>query len=135
MIQHGRNCSRQFCKKLSIALLTDQLSFNCNVLSHDGIHLLLQRSQCFIESVHTSKRRVQGQGISPVCDFASRQANKEQTAFSTSTKNEFPLVPTSFPLVPDTYQRISHSLITRADGTNGREMLRSRERNNTTRTS
>ena len=34
-----------------------------------------------MESVRTPKPRVQGQGISPVCDFASRPATEEQTAF------------------------------------------------------
>ena len=87
-----------------------------------------------IESVRTPEPRVQGQGISPVCDFASRPATKEQTAFRRQPATSFPLVPTSFPLVPDTRQRVSHSLITRADRTNGREMLCSPELHQTTRT-
>ena len=45
-----------------------------------------------IESVRTPEPRVQGQGISPVCDFASRPATKEPgtNCVSTSTGNEPP---------------------------------------------
>ena len=83
-----------------------------------------------IESVRTPEPRVQGQGICPVCDFASRPATKEQTAFRRQPVTSLPLVPTSFPLVPEIRQRVSHSLIARADRTNGREMLCSPELNN-----
>ena len=43
-IQHCRDRSRQFCKTLCNVLLTQQLSFKCRILSHQRIHLLLQRS-------------------------------------------------------------------------------------------
>ena len=88
-----------------------------------------------IESVRTPEPRVQGQGTSPVCDFASRPATKEQTAFRRQPATSVPHVPTSFPLVPEIRQRVSHSLITRTDRTNGREMLCSPELHQTTGTS
>ena len=40
-----------------------------------------------IESVRTPEPRVQGQGICPDCDFASRPATKEQSATSTSNES------------------------------------------------
>ena len=55
-----------------------------------------------IESVRTPEPRVQGQGICPVCDFASRPATKEQTAFRRQPATSFPTrsgdSSTSFPL-------------------------------------
>ena len=53
---------------------------------------------------------------------------KSSSLVPTSTSNEFPhSSPTSFPLVPEIRQRVPHSLIARADRTNGREMLCSPE--------
>ena len=74
-----------------------------------------------IESVRTPEPRVQGQGNCPVCDFASRPATKEQTAFRPQPTTSFPT--TSFPLVPEIRQRVSHPLIARADRTRTRDAL------------
>ena len=59
-----------------------------------------------IESVRTPEPRVQGQGISPDCDFASRPATKGQSATSSSNESH---------TRSETRQRASHSLITRQD--------------------
>ena len=69
------------------------LGFN---LSTDGrslpVHVreVLAPRVIVIESVRTPEPRVQGQGICPVCDFASRPATKEQTAFRLQPVTSFP---------------------------------------------
>ena len=88
-----------------------------------------------IESVRTPEPRVQGQGICPVCDFASRPATKDNLRLWNDSRNEFltrsnvkqqrvshsfrrasrsfqlvPLVPT-IPLVPDTQSNESHTRV------------------------
>ena len=83
-------------------------------------------SSIVIESVRTPEPMVQGQGISPDCDFASRSATKEQSPFRCQ--------PATGPTRSKTLQRASHSLITRADRTNGREMLCAPELHQTTKT-
>ena len=73
-----------------------------------------------IESVRTPEPRVQGQGICPVCDFASRPATKESLRLRNGSSNEFltrsnvnqqrvSLVLTSSALVPDTQSNESHT--------------------------
>ena len=49
-------------------------------------------SSIVIESVRTPEPRVQGQGISPDCDFASRPATKEQSPFRCQPATGLPLV-------------------------------------------
>ena len=76
------------------------------------------------ESVRTPEPRVQGQGICPDCDFASRPATKDNLRRQPTT---------SFPLVQRPVNELPHSLIISADKTNGREMLCSPELHQTTR--
>ena len=76
-----------------------------------------------IESARTPERRVQGQGICPVCDFCVKTSNQGTNCVSTSTSNEFshsfrrasdsstsfPLAVTSSSLVPTSASNESHT--------------------------